>query len=52
MYQKEAYLEKLAKLAKEYEQKVTPAEFVQSRLCWEDWGSLHGRGSEAGKAEG
>ncbi|HWX21138.1 MAG TPA: hypothetical protein VN578_14660 [Candidatus Binatia bacterium] len=37
---KKSYLEKLEELAREYEAKVTPEEWVQSRLRWEDWGSL------------
>jgi hypothetical protein len=40
MADKKSYLAKLEEIAKEYEAKVTPTEFVKSRLRWEDWESL------------
>ena len=40
MIEKETYLSKLERIGKEYEAKVTPEQWVQSRLRWEDWETL------------
>jgi len=40
MAEKESYLVKLQRIAREYEEKLTPEEWVKSRLYWEDWERL------------
>jgi hypothetical protein len=40
MTRHERFLAQLAELAREYEEKVRPAELAQSRLRWEDWARL------------
>jgi hypothetical protein len=40
MAEKESFLAKLERIRREYEVKLRPEEWVQSRLGWEDWQSL------------
>jgi hypothetical protein len=40
MYTRESIEQKLAKLAQEYERKLTNEEWVKERLGWEDWEGL------------
>lgn len=40
MAEKASFLAKLEQIGKEYEEKLRPEEWVQSRLRWEDWGTL------------
>jgi CRP-like cAMP-binding protein len=40
MDRKARFMARLAELAREYEQKLRPEEYVQSRLRWEDWETL------------
>jgi len=42
MDEKESYLAKLDRVGKEMEEKLSPKEWVKSRLYWEDWESLLG----------
>jgi hypothetical protein len=40
MFRKKTDREKLEEIAKEYERKLSPAEWCAERLRWEDWDSL------------
>lgn len=40
MTRHERFLAKLAEIAREYEEKVRPEDWVKSRLRWEDWETL------------
>jgi hypothetical protein len=48
---RESYTERLRRIAKEYEERLTPEQWVQSRLRWEDWEALGKKALEFARQE-